>query len=790
MLSICIALVCLAAMGVLGLSLWLPIEAVEWAWWGALGLFVCILFSEAGHIELSQASSAGKRGSYVVSVATIPHLAAALLLPPVVAAVLAGIAMLLDELRGRSPLPRLVFNVAGTTLSVGVAALEASFLGIAGERLAIDDWHIVLGFFLVAATYYLVNTLPVVAISTIASGGSFWRLIGTNARYSAPAEFAVAVVGGLAAHEWVHGPFWVVVGIFPAVISHLALRSIGARNRKADQISSLDRLGRALAKAFTVEQVFKAASAHLLDSGALGCFVELAEPPTRLAAGVGPATGTEWLVTPLTSGSRGNGSLGIAPSADKSGKDDREVLGLVAERIALALENARHADELAQMAFHDALTGLPNRAQLADRIELALRTGIRDSTPVALLFLDLDRFKEINDTFGHRFGDLALQEIGRRLTDEMPESVTLARLSGDEFAILLPGASAQQAGHFAERLLRALQRSLHVQDVTLDVSASIGIAVAPEHGKDADLLQRRADIAMYVAKQRRGEYALYSTDQDEHSREQLELAADLRRAVERAELVLHYQPIVSLETGRMEEIEALVRWHHPERGLISPVVFIPLAEETGMILPIGRWVLEEACRQAVAWRAAYPQTGSLVMSVNLSSRQFQHTDVAADVAEVLRKTGMDPHFLKLEITESIAMGNAELTIAALWLLQGMGIRMAIDDFGTGYSSLAYLKRFPVETLKIDKAFVDGLGVHPEDAAVIAAIIAFARAVDLTTTAEGVETAEQLAQIRALGADRVQGYYYSRPLAAEALEALLRAPRQLHLQQTEQLSLAA
>jgi EAL domain-containing protein (putative c-di-GMP-specific phosphodiesterase class I) len=312
--------------------------------------------------------------------------------------------------------------------------------------------------------------------------------------------------------------------------------------------------------------------------------------------------------------------------------------------------------------------------------------------------------------------------------------------------------------------------------VTVDVSASIGIALAPDHGTDADLVFRRADIAMRVAKRRRGDVAIYSPGWDVHSLDRMQLAADLRRAVERGELRLHYQPIVSLRSGAIEEVEALVRWQHPLRGLIPPAEFIPLAEDTGMIVPIGRWVLEEACRQAVVWRSHFSAAESLVMSVNLSARQFQHTDVPADVSAVLRSTGLQARALKLEITESVAVDDAEMGLASLALLKGVGVQLAIDDFGTGYSSLGCLKRIPADTLKIDKGFIDGLGINPQDSAIVAAIIAFAKGVGMSTTAEGVEEAEQLARLRELGADRVQGYYCSRPMPAEQIEALFRQPR--------------
>jgi EAL domain-containing protein (putative c-di-GMP-specific phosphodiesterase class I) len=341
-----------------------------------------------------------------------------------------------------------------------------------------------------------------------------------------------------------------------------------------------------------------------------------------------------------------------------------------------------------------------------------------------------------------------------------------------------PFAALEEADAMARHLMVVLGEPFALEQYDVSVGASVGIAAYPDHGADPDTLLRRADVAMYVAKRSGLGRAVYAMEQDEHSRDRLELTADLKRAIEQGELRLHYQPIVSLKTGRMEEVEALVRWQHPKRGLVPPSVFIPIAEETGVIVQIGRWVLEEACRQAVIWQERYRAGRSVVMSVNISARQVHQTDFPAEVKEVLRATGMDPRSLKLEITESVAMENAERNIATLWLLKGMGIRLAIDDFGTGYSSLGYLKRFPVDTLKIDKVFVDGLGVHPEDSAVIAAIIAFAHAVGLSTTAEGVEEAGQLAHLQKLRADRIQGYFCSKPLPAEALNELLRAPSPL------------
>jgi diguanylate cyclase (GGDEF)-like protein len=806
-----IGLICLAACLLVSLCLIFPLATMQWAWWGAAALFVTMLVSEAGRVELSHAAGDEEGNRYVVSVATIPHIASALLLPPALAATLAGASMLVDELRGRSPLPRLVFNVACTVLSVGAAALEANALGVAGSSLGDESWWRVLAFFGVVFTYYLVNTLPVVAITTLASGGSFWRLLATNIRNSAPAELAVAVCGGLAAHEWVRGPAWVLAGLSPAVISHLALQSIGARNRKAEQISSLDRLGRALSAVFTVEEVFAAAATHLRAGGPVaGCFVELFDPPVHLADGVaaGPdarrwaselahratiagepvwvvepsraasSTATTWLVLPLAQGEKAGGCFGIVSErADAFDADDRAYFGLVAERITVALENARRAAELTRMAFHDSLTNLPNRTLLLDRLEHALLRSNRHHRPVAVLFIDLDNFKLVNDSLGHDAGDALLQRVADRLRGEMRAGDTLARFGGDEFVVLLEEpANAAEALTVADRLAIVLRAPIEVESRSMVVEVSIGVAMSGA-GSDrpADLL-RDADLALYRAKTGgKGRSALFEPGLATAAVQRMDLENDLRRALERQEFCLHYQPIIDLATDELVGWEALVRWQHPERGLVPPLEFIPIAEETGLIVPLGQWVLEEACRQGRLWQDQKDARG-LTMSVNLSGRQFQQPSLVNDVQQALANAGVDPHALKLEITESVVMQDVEVATATLDALAALGVRIAIDDFGTGYSSLAYLKRFPIETLKIDRSFVRGIVDDPQDAAIVRSVIALANALNLTVTAEGIETAAQRTRLMELGCDLGQGYLFGRPLPAEATNALLASSR--------------
>jgi len=804
-----IGLVCVAACGVVGLCLILPFRSFEWAWWGVAVLLGAILVSEAGRVELSHTANGEVGGRYLVSVATIPHIASVLLLPPALAAVLAGVGMLVDELRGRSPLPRLLFNVAGTAFSVGAAGLEANLLGVAGDGLADESWWRVAAFFSVILTYYLLNTLPVVAITAIASGGAFWRLLGTNVRYSAPAELAVAVVGGLAAHEWVRGPAWVLAGLSPAVISHLALQSIGARNRKSEQIASLDRLGRALSAAFSVEEVFEAAAGHLRSAGPVaGCFVELLDPPIHLADGSatgqdgrriatdlarrvakegqpvwvrgragGPmgaevvSDGTTWLVLPLVQGDTSAGCFGIvAERVDAFDAGDRAYFGLVAERITVALENARRAAELTRMAFHDALTRLPNRALLLDRLEQALLRGTRRGRPVAILFVDLDNFKLVNDSLGHEAGDRLLRAVAERLHGTMRAEDTLARFGGDEFVVLLEDpADAAEALDVADRLAAALRAPIDVEGRSMVVEASIGVALSgPGREHPADLL-RDADLALYRAKTSgRARSALFEPELATAAVRRLDLENDLRGALNRQEFCLYYQPIVQLSSGQLVGWEALIRWQHPVRGLVPPVEFIPIAEETGLIGPIGHWVLEEACRQARLWQDR-PGAPPLTMSVNLSGRQFQRPSLVEDIRRVLATTGLSPHGLKLEITESVVMQDVVGASATLADLAGLGVRIAIDDFGTGYSSLAYLKQFPIETLKIDRSFVNGIVEDSQDVAIVRSVIALAKTLNLTVTAEGIETPGQQIRLRDLGCDLGQGYLFGRPAPAAAAE---------------------
>jgi diguanylate cyclase (GGDEF)-like protein/PAS domain S-box-containing protein len=409
---------------------------------------------------------------------------------------------------------------------------------------------------------------------------------------------------------------------------------------------------------------------------------------------------------------------------------------------------------LQHQASHDMLTNLPNRVLFLDR----LRNAQHEGQPYAVLFLDLDRFKDVNDTLGHDTGDRLLIMITARLGD------TLARQGGDEFTILLTeGVTISSAINTAKRILEALAVPLTLDGQEYRLTASIGIALERADHARPEAVLRDADIAMYRAKASGGGcYALFDPAMQAALATRVALERDLRQALEREEFVLHYQPIIHLHTGRIDKVEALIRWQHPTRGMISPGEFIPLAEETGIIAPLGRWVLEEACRQAATWGA----TGqAVVVAVNLTAREFQHPDLAEEVAAALTAAGLEARWLRLEITESLAMRDVAATITTLAALQALGVQVALDDFGTGYSSLAYLKRLPVDTLKIDKDFIDGLGIGEEDTAIVTAIIALAHTLGLVVIAEGVETVAQTDRLRALGCDLAQGYHFARPLPA-------------------------
>jgi len=436
-------------------------------------------------------------------------------------------------------------------------------------------------------------------------------------------------------------------------------------------------------------------------------------------------------------------------------------------RLLFRSDVARMAAEqtLFYQATHDELTNLPNRRFFLDALQKELSSG----KPCVVLFLDLDLFKIINDSLGHVVGDQLLVAAGERITESLGEKGLTARLGGDEFTVLLRDTTdVAHASDLASNLVTAFSFPFTIEPHLVFTTLSVGIALSDPDDSPVDLI-RKADIAMYQAKARgKSRHEVFEPAMDAAARHRLTMETELRQALEEGELCVYYQPEVEIESGRLVGMEALVRWKHPVRGLVPPSEFISVAEETGLIVPIGRWVLFEACRQAKEWQETYHFDIPLMIAVNISGKHFMQASLFAEVSEMLAKTGIDPAHLILEITESVAMEGAESTIEILTKLKALGLKLAIDDFGTGFSSLAYLKRFPVDLLKIDKSFVDGVALHEADRAIVEAVIALGHALGLKVIAEGVETFEQLAQLRKLGSEIGQGYYFSAPLSDDTL----------------------
>lgn len=428
--------------------------------------------------------------------------------------------------------------------------------------------------------------------------------------------------------------------------------------------------------------------------------------------------------------------------------------------------------KIAFLAHHDPLTGLPNRLLLKDRMEQAMVHGERAGNKVALLFVDLDRFKAVNDSFGHPVGDALLRDAAQRLLGCVRDSDTISRHGGDEFLVVLTDLqSSEMPAQIAGKIMAALGEPFHIEAHEATISASVGIAVYPEDGAGFDELLKKADTAMYHAKEAgRNAFRFYTQRMNADAQERLDLHGRLRRALERAEFVLYYQPLVDLKSGRIVGGEALVRWQSPEHGLIAPRHFIPAAEHSGLIVPLGEWVLQEACRELAHWHAQ--GCSQLSLSVNISSIQFRRGDVEETVLRALAASGATPAALELELTESILIDGAEQVLATIKRLQALGVRLAIDDFGTGYSSLAYLKRFAVDKLKIDQSFVRDMVSDQDDAAIVRAVIQMARSLDLKVVAEGVETEAVAAELRTMDCDLVQGYHFGRPLPAADFRRLL------------------
>jgi diguanylate cyclase (GGDEF)-like protein len=423
---------------------------------------------------------------------------------------------------------------------------------------------------------------------------------------------------------------------------------------------------------------------------------------------------------------------------------------------------------LNRQTFHDSLTGLANRALFVDRVTHALDRAERQAGPVAVLFVDLDDFKMVNDSLGHPAGDELLVAVAERLAASIRPGDTVARFGGDEFALLLESGQMPEAAHVvATRIAKALEVPIQIGTEDVSMRASIGIALGQPPVDSPDGLLRDADLAMYMAKHNgKGRFEMFRPAMHEEAVRRLEMAADLRRGIERGELEVFYQPIVNVHTATAIGAEALVRWHHPRRGLVAPAEFIPIAESTGLIVPLGKWVLTEACRQAETWRRSGLTDKTFYISVNLSARQLQDPALIDDVTEAIRDSGLPAVAVLLEVTESVLMADLDAALARLHALKDLGLRLAVDDFGTGYSSLSYLRDFPMDVVKIDKSFVDRIALDPEGAAMVRSVIDVTSALGLTSIAEGVEQEDQLVLLDQLGCDNVQGYLFAEPMPNE------------------------
>jgi diguanylate cyclase (GGDEF)-like protein len=686
--------------------------------------------------------------------------AMALLLPPLGIVLSFGFSALVSQVVRRRPFSRIAFNtgvqLTATGLSLAVMRLAGFHAGVGPRNMAL-----VVG---AAAVWLVVNSAFVWVVLAIVEGQSFWRSVTDSIGFRLVLWSSMVAVGllcGLATSAY---PWAVLLTVIPlAVIEVMLAGSLRARHER----QQLDGLLEAAAAAHASVQSADVEDAVLLSARELLACREarLGEVPaqdgelgTRLPGSTYPE---RWLVV--------SDRRGVEPF----GAHDATLLEALAAVSASALQNAALVEQLKHEAFHDALTGLPNQLLFEETVGLALAERRQPERKLAVFVLDVDRFKRVNDSLGHPAGNELLREVARRLTGVVRSGDTVARMSGDEFTLLVTGLrSTGEAALVAEKVMAVFRAPFAVAGQELYVTASLGIAVSPDDGTRPSMLLKNADTAMYRAKERgRNCFAIYSVDMNAAAEARLALEGDLHQALDSGQLRVVYQPQIDLITGRLTGVEALTRWDHPTLGPISPDTFIPLAEESGLIVALDDWVMRTACAQVRAWRdAGLPPVR---MAVNLSGRAFWRARIVERVTEVLTLTGVDPTQLELEVTESMAVDAVADTRPLFRELEALGVRLAIDDFGTGYSALGRLQGLPFHTLKIDRSFVVGVENPHDEAPIVAAMIAMAHALKLDVVAEGVETVAQQSFLARNGCDMAQGFLFGQPVDPAEIEAMLR-----------------
>ncbi|GAC1315839.1 MAG: hypothetical protein NVSMB2_08040 [Chloroflexota bacterium] len=761
-------------------------------WLGLLPLLALVIVADRLSIDLIAADR--DRLSFSFSIAVV--MMAMTISPPLAPLVAAGDG-LVHVIRTRNRrVSKILFNLTNLPLAAGAASL----ISLAVLNAMPDGWltRLALGL-LCVFTFYLVNTSGIRLMIAFTTGQRVLDSLG-NSGWAVPINLCLGITGAFLgiSHNQL-GTLGSILFVVPLGLMRITL--VIFANKSQQIITTLQRLNTQLSEEVvqrsTAEAALSQSEAHLravLDNVADGILTvdnagsvmtcnpaaesvfglpEKAIVGRRLSELVPILQGADSSVGPDFRRALSNAKFGSGQSETSAHRSDGTVfpidiaVGAMQGDADLFVVSVRDITErkhaqaaLEHQAVHDALTSLPNRLLLHDRLTQAILGARRDETPVALMVMDLDRFKEVNGTLGHHYGDLLLHEVGARVRRVLREEDTAARLGGDEFAILLPRATAQDADQVAQRVLEVLRQPFTVDSHPVEIDASIGVAMFPDHGTDAGTLLRRADVAMYVAKRTQTEFAIYSPEHDRHSPDRLALAAELRAAIDNNQLELFYQPQADMTSRQLIGVEALVRWHHPQRGLVPPDEFIPLAEQTGLVRAVSRWLLDAALAQARQWADA---GRPLSIAINLSMRDLQDPQLPHMVAAALRHWGVRPEILRIEITESALMADPAQAMDIVRRLSAMGVTIAIDDFGTGYSSLAYLKRLAVHELKVDRSFVRHVVDDPHDLAIVRSTISLAHELGLQVVAEGIEDEETWTVIADLGCDTAQGYLISRPL---------------------------